>query len=95
MQDVETNLIVFSIRAKVRTDFDAKSGDWLGMSQTWQIPNTVSNLLLGSLPALVSCLVPHLVPDGTWLNRSLLANRKQRGQLHDRSLNITWLRTYA
>ena len=95
MQDVETNLIVVSIRAKVRTNFDAKSGDWHGMSQTWQIPDPVSGLLPGSLPELVPYLVPYLETDGTWHNRSLSAKRKQRGWRHGRRINIMYGHTHT
>ena len=82
-------LIPFSIRARVRTNYIRNLVTDMVLSQTWQLPDPVSDVLLASLPDLVSCLVLHLVPDGTWPNRSISANRKRKGWRHGRSLKIS------
>ena len=81
MQEMATDLVLipFSIRAKVRTNSIRNLVTDMELSQTWQLVDPVSDLLPVSLPDLVSCLVLHLVPDGTWPNRNLSANRKQKG----------------
>ena len=91
MQDMATGLVLipFSIRARVRTNYIRNLVTDMVLSQTWQLPDPVSDVLLASLPDLVPCLVLHLVPDGTWPNRSLSANRKQWGQRHGRSPKIS------
>ena len=52
MQNMATDLvpIPFSISAKVHTIFDTKSGERHGTSQTWQVPDPVSDLMSGLTP---------------------------------------------